>query len=74
MVIQADVLNTSSIIIGDSSVLFASRNGIILAPGEAASFENLAPSTSGHFYDLNTFFFDGGTTGDAIIVTRIVGN
>jgi len=71
LIVQAEAGNTSNVIIGDSSVLLATGNGIILLPGEAASFEHLFPGTKGDIYDLSRFFFDGGTNGDAINITRI---
>jgi len=71
LVVQAEAGNTSNVIIGGSNVLLASSNGIILTPGDSAAFENLFPGTSKDFYDLSVFFFDGGTNGDAIIITRI---
>ena len=74
ILIQAEAGNTSNIILGDSSVLLATGNGLILEPGQAAGFEYLSPFLSGNFYDLNKIFFDGGTNGDAINVTRLVGN
>ena len=72
MLIQAHPSNTGNIIVGDSTVIFASGNGVILTPGQAASFEDLYPNTGSNYYDLSEFYIDAATNGDSAIVTRMV--
>ena len=62
----APTTNTGSVMVGDSTVLFSTRNGIQILPGDSYTFPFIGGNGS---YDLQQIFADVQVNGEKVIAT-----